>query len=465
MPPRPFPVSPPDAAWLRMENPTNPMTITGILGFSAALPMEDLRRFVTERLLRFDRFQMRIEGVGSGAPRWVPDGDFSLDRHLFEVDVPAPGGKAGLERLVSELMSRPLSFDRPPWTLHLVHPDGDADLDGSALVVRLHHVIGDGVAMMHVLIHAVDEYFDPEIGSGAPPRRPKKPLTARLAKTLKGAAGETVDLLTRPSHLGGRLGAMGSGSKALAHLLAMRPDSETVFKGTVSPVKQAAWTRGLALDRIKATARGMGAKVNDVLMSAAAGALRRYLDDRGEPVEGVVVRAATPFNVRPLERAHELGNSFGLVFVELPVGEPTARARLGAMKRSMDRVKQTAEPAVVFGILQSIGRAPMWVHRKVVDLFEQKATAVMSNVPGPQEPLHFMGAPITTMMYWVPQAGNIGLGISIISLNGEVRVGVAVDAAYVDDPAALAAAFESEFDALAAEFAGPEAAAEAAQAS
>lgn len=457
---RPFPVSPPDSAWLRMESPTNPMTITGVLGFGAGLSMVDLRRFVTERLLRFDRFHMRIEDPGSSTPRWVPDEAFSLDRHLFEVTLPEPGGKTGLERLVSTLMSQPLSFDRPPWTFHLVHNTGEAASDGSTIVVRLHHVIGDGIAMMHVLIHAVDEYFEPDSPTARPPRGPKAPLPTRVGKTLKGAGAEAVDLLTRPAHLVGRLGAVGSGSKALAHLFAMRPDARTVFKGPTTPDKRAAWTGPIDLDRVKAVAQALDAKVNDVLMSAAAGALRRYLSGRGEPVGGVTVRAAAPFNVRPLERAHELGNSFGLVFVDLPVGEPTARARLAAMKRSMDRVKGTAEPAVVFGILQTIGRAPMWVHRLVVDMFSEKATAVMSNVPGPQEPLHIMGAPIETLMYWVPQAGDIGLGISILSLNGSVRVGVAVDASTVDDPAVLAEAFESEFEALAAEFvsAAPEAA-------
>lgn len=453
MAPRPFPVSPPDSAWLRMEVPTNPMTITGVLGLGTAFTVEDLRRFVTERLLRFDRFRMRIEGAGDATPRWVPDEAFSLDRHLFEVTLPEPGGKAGLQRLVSELMSQPLSFDRPPWTFHLVHNTGEDAAEESTVVVRLHHVIGDGLAMMHVLIHAVDEYFEPESPTAAPPRRPPAPLPTRVGKTLKGAGAEAVELLTRPSHLLGRLGAVGSGSKALAHLLAMRPDSWTVFKGATTADKRAAWTEPIDLDRVKAVARALDAKVNDVLMSAASGALRRYLSERGEPVEGVTIRAATPFNVRPLDRAYELGNSFGLVFVDLPIGEPTARARLAAMKRSMDRVKGTAEPAVVFGILQTIGRAPMWTHRFVVDLFSEKATAVMSNVPGPQEPLHIMGAPIETLMYWVPQAGDIGLGISILSLDGTVRVGVAVDAATVPDPAVLAEAFEAEFEALAAEFA------------
>ena len=118
----------------------------------------------------------------------------------------------------------------------------------------------------------------------------------------------------------------------------------------------------------------------------------------------------------------------------------------------MDAVKQSAEPAVVFGILQSIGRAPMWVHRLVVKMFSEKASGVMTNVPGPTEPLHIVEKPVTTLMFWVPQAGDIGLGLSILSLNGTVRVGVTTDAAFVADPSALARAFEQEFAALADEF-------------
>ena len=448
----PFAVSSPDAAWLRMESPTNPMTITGIMGFGSRLEMADLRRFVDERLVRFDRFAMRIDGVGTARPQWVPDERFDLNHHLFEAELPAPGGKAELEELVSELMSRPLSFAHSPWTIHLVHDVDDGHgVMGSALVVRLHHVIGDGLALMHVLINAVDEYFDADAPAGRR-RQPKGKLSKRIGKTLKNAGGETADLLTKPAHLGGRLKAAGSGTAALAGLLAMRPDSDTIFKGSTSPVKRAAWTEPFALDAVKAIGDALDAKVNDVLMSAAGGAIRRYFQQTGQPTDAVTIRVAAPFNVRPLDRAHELGNSFALVFVELPVGEPTARGRLHAMKATMDAAKGSAEPAVVFAILQAIGKAPAWAHRMVVKMFSEKASGVMTNVPGPQETLHLMGAPITTLMFWVPQAGDIGLGLSILSLDGAVRVGVATDAAYVGDPGAIARAFETEFAALAAEF-------------
>ena len=451
---RPFPVTSSDAAWLRMEEPSNPMTITGVVGLGARLEREDLGRFLSERLARFDRFAMRIEGVGTRTPTWVPDPDFDMDRHLFEADLPEPGGKAGLEALVSDLMSRPLSFAHSPWTFHLVHDvdDGEGHV-GSALVVRLHHVIGDGVALMHVFINAVDEYFD----AGSPTRRertPTRPLGQRIASTLKGAGGEAVELLTRPRHLGRRLKAAGGGVAALGGLLATRPDSTTSLKGTASPDKRAAWTRSFSLRAVKDVSDRLDGKVNDVLMAVAGGALRRYFQATGQSTD-VTVRVAAPVNVRPLERAYELGNSFALFFVELPVSQPTVRQRLEAMKATMDDAKASKEPAVVYAILQSIGKAPRWAHRMVVELFAQKASGVLTNVPGPKEPLHIMGAPVTTMMFWVPQAGDIGLGIAILSLDGTVRVGVCTDAAYVDDPSALAQAFEAEFEAVAGELGVP----------
>lgn len=442
-------MAPADVAWLRMENPANPMTITGVLGFETHVTLEDAQRWVTERLAVFNRFTMRVDGFRGSKPRWVIDEQFSIDRHVMEIDLPEPGGQAGLEALVSELMSTPLSFDKSPWEFHLVHNVGEGDgRSGSALIGRLHHVIGDGIALMHVLLSAADEYFDDADVPSSKPRRPKKPLRARVAKTAKGAIGETFDLITQPSHLVKRLSTTGAVAKALTGLLAMSPDSDTVFKASATEVKRAAWTGPMSLVQIKAACAALDAKVNDVLLAVAAGALRHYLAAQSRPVADVEVRAAVPFNVRPLERAHELGNSFGLVFLLLPVSVHGTRQRVEELKRRMRAIKGSAEPMVTYGILQSIGRAPKWAHRMVVKMFSEKASAVMTNVPGPQEQLHIMGAPIQTLMFWVPQAGDIGLGLSILSLNGTVRVGVCADHSTVPDPSALVKAFEEEFAAL-----------------
>jgi WS/DGAT/MGAT family acyltransferase len=387
----------------------------------------------------------------------VPEPDFAVGHHFFDADLPAPGGRAGLEALVSRLVSEPLSFVRSPWTVHVVHGvEGDDGATGSAAVIRLHHCIGDGIALMHVVLNAADESFDVSSLPASRPARARRPPRERALATLRGALGEARDLLTSPAHLGERLLAAGSGAKAAVGLLAMAPDSETVLKGDASADKRAAWTRPFPVDRVRAVGTATGAKINDVLLAAAAGSIRAYLEDVGEPVEDVDVRAAVPFNVRPLDRAGELGNSFGLVFLLLPVSVADPAERLAELKRRMDALKGSAEPGVVFLILQSIGRAPRWLHTQVVDMFSRKASVVMTNVPGPTSEIHMGGGAVETLMFWVPQAGDIGLGISILSYNGRVRVGVCADAAYVPEPGRLVAAFEAEFEALAARFA-PEA--------
>ena len=450
--PRSKPMSPPDVAWLRMDNPSNPMTITGIIGFGETMTRERFMRFVEERLVPYDRFRMHIEGPRSRRPTWVADPDFDAGEHVIDIDLPEPGGQAGLEALTSRLMSEPLGFDRAPWTAHVVH--GIDEETSTAIIMRVHHTIGDGIALMHVLLSIADERFDPDTippPSGRP-RREKKPLPVRAAKTAKGAAGETADLFLSPQHALHRIKQVGGGVGSLAGLLAMRKDSHTLFKGSASPDKRAAWTAPFSLDVPKAIGAAMGGKINDVMLAVAAGALRRYLQSEGQPVDDVEVRVAVPFNVRPLERAFELGNAFSLVFVALPTDLADPRERLAAVKARMDDLKDSSDPAVIYGILQTIGVAPKWTHRMVVKMFSEKASAVMTNVPGPPLHLHLDGVPLNTLMFWVPQAGDIGLGISILSYAGRIQVGVTTDGAYVESPRGIVEAFEAELRALTDEF-------------
>jgi len=423
------------------------MTITGVMTTAEPMDRQALERLFSERLMPFRRFRQLVRDPRGARPRWADDPGFTLDRHLLPLELGGAGDKEALEAAVSSLMSTPLDLSRPPWQIHYVEAYGA----GTALVIRLHHCIGDGIAMMHVLLSIADENFDAaRIPAGAGVRRPAQ---GRLSRTLRGAAAETADLLTHPSRLVARARQGGRGAGALASLLAMRPDSPTLLKGPATPAKRAAWTRPLDLESIRAVARAHGAKINDVLLAAAAGALRRYFAERGQPTDGVEVRTAVPVNVRPLERAFELGNRFALVFLSLPVGARTAAERVAALRERMDALKGSAQPAVVFGLLQSIGIAPKWAHRMVVKMFSEKCSAVMTNVPGPAHPLHLLGRRIDGLMFWVPQAGDIGLGLSILSFDGRVLVGVATDAGRIENPNALAAAFEAEFEALAADVA------------
>ena len=179
---------------------------------------------------------------------------------------------------------------------------------------------------------------------------------------------------------------------------------------------------------MKAIGRAFDCTVNDVLMASAAGALRSYLLDRGEAIDGTTIRATVPVNLRPLEHARKLGNHFGLVFLDLPVGEWNPVRRLELVADCMSKLKGSRQAIVSFGLLAALGMAPAALQRTALELFSRKATAVATNVPGPQMPLYLAGCRLRDMMFWVPQTGSIGLGISILSYNGKVHFGLISDA-------------------------------------
>jgi hypothetical protein len=185
------------------------------------------------------------------------------------------------------------------------------------------------------------------------------------------------------------------------------------------------------------------------LITAAAGALRRYLLNRGDRVDDDLnIRAAVPVNLRPLDGPPKLGNQFGLVFLSLPLGIADPRQRLPELKRRMDELKGSPDALVSFGILNAMGRVPSQVQPLAVEFFGSKATAVMTNVPGPKQELYLAGKAIKQVMFWVPQSGRMGLGVSILSYAGNVMVGVNSDGHLVPDPERIVADFEQELSKL-----------------
>jgi diacylglycerol O-acyltransferase len=448
-----------DTAWLRMEDPTNLMMITGVMIFGAPMDLDRLKATIQHRLLRFDRFRQHVVAprLPFGGYHWKDDPRFDLHQHVHLITLPQPGDQAALQALVSELMSTPLDLSRPLWEIHLVERYGD----GCALIARLHHCIADGIALVRVLLSLTDT--DPDLPWPSPPsvdetRRAPRPLgalfrpahlalrtTTRLTETLLQESQEIID---DPSHLAdlARLGA--SGATAFGRLVLRWPDPKTIFKGELGVPKRAAWSAPLPLSEVKSVGRAAGGTINDVLLTAVSGALRRYLQSRGEPVDGLNVRAVVPVNLRPMEDELTLGNKFGLVFLSLPVGIGDPFERLFELKRRMDELKDTPEAMVAFGILNAIGMSPSRIQDIVVNIFGTKGTAVMTNVPGPKQTIYLAGAPLETIMFWVPQSGRLGMGVSILSYAGKVWLGVATDQGLVPDPETIIAEFHAEFEHL-----------------
>jgi len=448
-----------DTAWLRMDRPSNLMMICGVLILHERIALARLQSLLARRFLKFARFRQRVVQTPVGA-YWETDADFDLAKHVQRVTLRGRAGKAELQALASKLMSAPLDPERPLWQFHLIERfDG-----GSAVIMRIHHCYADGIALIQVMLSMASADRRGRVFGLAPPSTKPHPAEdddplTQLFEPVSGAlklgfkAGATllekgVALWQDPAKAVA-LAEQGSALTAeIAKLALMSEDSRTRFKGTPGVVKRVAWADPVALSEVKAVGRALGCSVNDVLLSSVAGALGSYLARHGDDVSGVSVRALVPVNLRPPERAWKLGNRFGLVFLDLPLGIDNPVERVYAVRANMRELKGSYQPILALGILAAMGAGPKLLQETLLAALAKNATAVMTNVPGPQEPLYFAGAAIEGMMFWVPQSGDIGMGVSILSYNGEVRFGLVTDRSLCPDPDRVIERFAPEFDKL-----------------
>jgi diacylglycerol O-acyltransferase / wax synthase len=448
-----------DTAWLRMDSPSNLMEIIGVWTLEPAIRYEDLCRRVEERLLKYDRFRQKVVEDAMGAS-WVEDTSFDIRRHIVREKLPrhAKGQEqAALQDRIGELAMTPLDRNRPLWQMHLVeHYDG-----GSALIVRIHHCIADGIALIAVTMSLVD--------GGAPPPQQRrkqaaasrddwiadtliKPFTDVTVKAL-GMAGEgavkSLELLHDPHK--GLAGSMDIARLAMqvvndaAALLLMPDDSKTRLKGKPGRAKRVAWCPPVPLDEVKAVGKALNCSINDVLLSSVAGAIGQYLRDLGDDVDGKEIRAMVPVNLRPLDQAHKLGNRFGLAPLVLPIGIENPIERVYEVRRRMNALKGSTQPVLAFLVLAISGLLIKPAQDAITGMFQRKTTAVMTNVPGPREKLKFLGSTLEQSMFWVPQSGDVGVGVSILSYGGGVQFGVITDTTLCPEPQKIIDEFEPEF--------------------
>lgn len=454
--PKREPMSRVDTAWLRMERPTNPMMITGVLMFAEPMSLAQLKRVIQQRFLAYARFRQKPVDGAAGA-QWVEDEHFDLDWHVRLSGLPGRPGRAAekraLERFVSQLASSPLDPTKPLWQFHLV----ERYQGGSAVVARIHHCYADGIALVQVLLSLTDTSRESSSASRLDKAWLKEqaaPVARRVGAMerymkLGGKALEQGMAMMQDPSLATLLAKEGGDiARELLYALSLPDDPPSLLRGRLGVSKRVAWAEPLDLEEVKAVGRACGCTVNDVLMAAAAGALRGYMRERGEALDGLSLRATVPVNLRPLEHAKKLGNHFGLVFLDLPVGEDNPLRRLQRVAECMNQLKQSRQAIVAYGLLAALGIAPQPVQEMALELFSRKASAVATNVPGPQQPLYMAGCTLRDIMFWVPQTGSIGLGLSILSYRGKVHFGLIADARLIPDPDAVVRRFGEEFDKL-----------------
>ena len=451
-----------DAAWFHMNTPTNLALITGFITFDTVLDFELLRATIENRLLIQKRFRQRVKEDNQFPllPAWEFDPNFNIDNHLSRISLPEPCNDQELQKLISDQMSYPFELNKPLWQFQFV----DNYYQGSALVCRIHHCVADGLGLVQVLLSICDE----EAGSSWPAKleidakeTQLSPLAEFLRPVVKAAmvtqhtlrkaelmAQQSLATLTSPSRLIETTSEARNVVWALGKLVLLPPDKRTLFRGQCGTNKKVVWSADINLDEIKNIGYRMGGTVNDILLSALTGALRRYLEEHGENAVGLNIRAVIPVNLRSPDDVDLLGNRFGLVYLTLPVGVRDPIKRLVILKRRMNVIKNSPESIVAFGILEVTGLSPQIIQDIIGYIFGMKGSVVVTNVPGPPAPLYLAGGKIDTIMFWVPTPGYLSLGISIISYSGKVLLGVLADEAVIVDPQYILRNFHEEFEYL-----------------
>ena len=454
-----------DTAWLRMDNDVNLMMIVGIWLVEPGLAYEAVCRRVEDKLLKYERFRQAVVRDATGAASWVVDESFDIHHHVVREKLVRAKGQSEREALqarVGELAMTPLDPARPLWQFHLIE-DYES---GSALIARLHHCIGDGIALISVMMTITDGGSDPPARKHRTASaeadgsdwlndvvlRPLGGLSAKAAGLVEASIGRALDAFADPQRgLADSIDGARTAAKVIADVAAMAmmaDDSPTMLKGKPNGKKIVAWGEPIALDQVKWIGKALGCSINDVLLASVSGAIGDWLRDQGDDPTGKEIRAMVPVNLRPLEEAWKLGNRFGLAPLVLPIGIANPVERVYAVRARMNALKASYQPLLAFAVLAVAGQMAKPVQDMILGLFAKKATAVMTNVPGPAVPLKFCGSTLRQTMFWVPASGDIGVGVSILSYGGGVQFSLITDEALCPNPQAIIDRFEPEFEKL-----------------
>ena len=498
-----------DALWLEMDHPHNLMVVDSVIWTAEPLNFAKVRDVVEERLIhRYPVFRSRAVKDDDGVWWWEPDPEFDFDNHVSLVSLHNPDDPRALQDLVAAHRTEELDRNHPLWQAIWVNRYGN----GSALVLRSHHAIADGMRMVQLSMSLFDS--SPQGGPimvpaiqqvGAHPHPPGQPLGRRLRSAAGGAAHTAGSAASRvagvvktatdaPAVLqrAGRLGRYalqnplgvgntlfsaaqaagrgladnvraalpGGGSlvdffsaapgdvDTLRKLLVGTRNDVTLWTGSAGPEKSVAWSEPLSLAAVKAVAGANRCTVNDVLVATVASTLHAYLVAHNARCSSVTFMV--PVNLKPLDRTlpDTLGNDFALVQLELPTDEDDPLKVLAIAKRRMERIKHGHEAAVAFRFQEAIAGLSHELYEASVDLFSNRTVGTLTNVPGPPMPVYLAGSLVDGMVGWAPISGDQPMSFTIYSYDGEITVGIACDTTLVPDHDMIVDGFAAAFGRL-----------------
>jgi diacylglycerol O-acyltransferase / wax synthase len=439
-----------DASFLDVETASAHMHVGWAAAFDPpedgpAPSFEQLRDHISRRLHRAPRYRQRLAEVpfGLSRPVWVDDEAFELCHHVRR----APTGD--LRELAGTVLSTPLARDRPLWEMWIADELDDGRI---GVVGKAHHCMVDGIAAVELAALLLDP--EPEPPPDQPDGWTPRPAPGAATRLMDGVVdraaaqlslfGTAARLATSPSKLAG-----GVRSATRALLSSLAPANPVgALNERISPYRTLS-TLGRPLEDLRAIKREHGCTLNDVVLAAACGGVRRYLERRDE--EPGRLKAMVPVNVRAGGAEGELGNRISFIFLELPCDEPDPEARLSGIARATREAKRADEPAGATTVLDLAAAAPSPLQRAVSRLVASPRTfnVVVSNIPGPQEPLWMLGCRLREAFPVVPLADRHALSIGFTSIAGGAFFGVYADRDAVSDAERLAGDIGRELDGLA----------------
>ena len=430
-----------DAAFLAQEGPSTHMHIGGIAMFTGAPPaLEEFLAHIRSRLHLVPRYRQKlaVPPLETGRPLWIDDPSFNLEYHVRHAALPvgrAGTGEVALLDLTARIFSQPLDRTKPLWELWLVE---GLDDDGFAMISKTHHALVDGISGVDLTTVLFDLSADGPPEGLAPPG-PWVPLpepsaaalaAAGIAGSVRTAVGGATHAVGAVAHPGGLLGraravAQGVGEVAWAGL---NPPPATPFNVPPGGHRRVRVVR-TRLEELKAVKEAFGGTVNDVVLAVVAGALRYFLEERGQHTDGVVLRACVPVSVRTEDARGALGNHLTQILAPLPVGieEPVERLRYltGAMRDL--KASRQALGAKAIAAAQDFASPTILAQASRLNFSDRFYNLLVTNVPGPQFPLYVLGRRLDAMFPVAFLAGDRALAVAIMSYDGGMNFGLIGD--------------------------------------
>jgi diacylglycerol O-acyltransferase / wax synthase len=437
----------PDVSNLRVEQRGLPMNVAalalleprGLLDSSGELDLDAVNARIEQRLHLAPRLRQRLywPGFGFGPPGWVDDASFEIGRHVRTCSVPAPADEETLLATGAELNNRPFDQAHPLWEIWFLTAERGGRV---SMLVRFHHVLADGLAALLLL----GVLFDAAPGASAPAGAA---WTARPVPSRSELLRDNVR--TRIAVLRGGLDRIGDPQQALARgrtllrqgaqLAREGRAPETSFNRPVGKQHRLMLVRA-DLEHARQVAHAHHATVNDVVLCAIAGGARALLDARGELRRELVLKVSVAASLRAPASASQAGNLVGALLVPLPVGEEDPIRRLEQIARATAERKRLPPYQPASRLLQR------WMIRSMNH--QRRINLLLSNLPGPPQPMYFAGAEILEVFQVGVIQGNVPLAVGVLSYAGQLNFDIVADANLVPDLAAFAQGMAADLQRL-----------------